>query len=118
MSQESTKMSPKILSGEFHLHASQTERKSGVPSYYATLDHDSSAFQQARDKLGESSFEPFAVAPADNSRKSFQKAGQKHIRDESPHMSCSQNALLNDDSVSLPAQPVFVTKKPKLQMSQ
>jgi hypothetical protein len=118
LSQESANLNPKMLSGEFQLHTSQTERKSIVPNNPAILDQDSSTFQQVRDKLGESSFEPFAVAPADSSKKSFQKAGQKQSRNDSPHLSCSQNALLNDDSVSLPAQPMFLTKKSRLQMSQ
>ena len=117
LSQESAKLNPKILSEEFNLQTSQSERKSRVPCNNSTLDQDSSMFQQARDKLGESSFEPFAVAPAE-SKKSFQKAGQKQRREESPHLSCSQNAPLNDDSVSLPAQPLFLSKKPRLQMSQ
>jgi hypothetical protein len=71
--------------------------------------------------LGESSFEPFAVVPVESSKKSFQKAGQKQRKEDrctSPELSCSQNALLNDDSVSLPAQPIFQTKRPKLQLSQ
>ena len=118
LSQESAKLNPKILSEEFNLQTSQSERKSRVPCNHSTLDQDSSVFQQARDKLGESSFEPFAVAPAESIKKSFQKAGQKQHRDESPHISCSQNAPLNDDSVSLPAQPLFLSKKPRLQMSQ
>jgi hypothetical protein len=115
LNHDSASLNPKVLLGDFQLHSEENLR---VQSNHATLDQDSTAFQQARVKLGESSFEPFAVAPAENSKKMFQKARQKHIRDDSPHLSCSQNALLNDDSVSLPAQPMFLSKKPRLKMSQ
>ncbi len=117
-SQISAKIDPKKLSGEFYLQSSQGGGKSSVPSTQMTSEQDSSAFQQARDKLGESSYEPFAVPAAENSKKSFHKAGQKQRRDDSPELSCSQNALLNDDSVSLPAQPMFQSRRPRLQMSQ
>jgi hypothetical protein len=118
LSQDSAKVDPRKLSEEFHLKTSKCEDKSGVPSRQATFDQDSSTFQQARDKLGESSFEPFAVALVDNSKKSFQKSGQKQCRDDSLELSCSQNAELNDKSVSLPAQPMFQYKRPRLQSSQ
>lgn len=118
LSQHAGKVDPKKLSQEFHLQSSQGKENSRAPSKQATSDQDSSVFQQARDKLGESSYEPFAITTAENSKKSFHKAGQKHRRDESPEISCSQNALLNDDSVSLPAQPMFQSRRPRLQMSQ
>jgi hypothetical protein len=118
LSQNSAGVDPKQLSGEFYLQSSQGKGKSSVPSKQAALDQDSSAFQQARDKLGESSYEPFAVATAENSKKSFHKAGQKQRRDDSPEPSCSQNALLTDASVTLPAQPMFQSRRPRLQMSQ
>ena len=117
-SQDSAKVDPRKLSEEFHLKKSKSEGKSGGPSRLATFDQDSSTFQQTRDKMGESSFEPFAVAPVESSKKSFQKSGQKQHRDESPELSCSQNAELNDDSVSLPAQPMFQYKRSRLQTSQ
>lgn len=121
LSQESAKLAPKKLSGDFDSLKSQGMGKSQAVGKVAAFEQDSSTFQLARDRLGESSFEPFAVVPVESSKKSFQKAGQKQRKEDrctSPELSCSQNALLNDDSVSLPAQPIFQTKRPKLQLSQ
>ena len=117
LSQNSARVDPKQLSGEFHLQSSQGTGQSRVPSKQAASDQDSSTFLQARDKLGESSYEPFVVATAET-KKSFHKVGQKQRRDDSPELSCSQNALLTDASVTLPAQPMFQSRRPRLQMSQ
>ena len=117
-SQDSSQLAPKKLSGDFDSLKSQGMGKSKVSGKVATFEQDSSTYLQARDRLGESSFEPFAVVPVESSKKSFQKGGQKQRRDDSPELSCSQNAPLNDDSVSLPAQPMFQSKRPRLQLSQ
>jgi hypothetical protein len=116
--QDMTELDPKRLQRDFDSQASQKEERCGASNQQATLQQDSSAFQQVRDKSGESSFEPFVVATVESMKKSFQKAGQKQIRGDSYELSCSQNALLDDNSVSLPVQPMFQSKKIRLQTSQ